>query len=204
MDDRQVNKEPVPLTAQEDRALRANLRIADEAIQGLEGKFRQRWNRYFRRPSDGQVAFYRSNQYGMIYFDQDSVFRAEQLFVYTRKLDDNVQAVALAGQWAWLQIQDMTSNRNLTEGRSLNLMDFQNVTDMPLNYMVPPQVWAPTLYGSLQFDHVHVVPVAFQVPRAGVLQVRFWLDNTYGLDPYVAAPEPLHFPVTLVGYKVYA
>ena len=211
------------MTSDHDSAAKLMLEIFDFSVNRFKEKHKQTWQRYLSMPSDGQIAFYRTGDNGIINFDMDSTFFAEQIVVFAKRSEYEIINNMNLGNQIWMKAEDCASSRVFTEGKAPLPLQYDDTENIPFNAMVPPSAWAPCQVDNPQFDYIAVLPCEQVVPRAGALQFTFWVVQSqsvvtnplpppnhivsdfytvFNLDPR-SSNQSMFFPVTLIGHKVF-
>lgn len=204
------------MTREEYVAAQRMLKVLDDQLGIMKEQIARREKPWTMSPTDRQAFFYSSDDKGLMRFQSDSSFVAEQIFVYTMPI----------GGKAFLSIEDMSSGRGLTVAQEPPFNDLTNTTTKIDGIWIPPSAWTPVnLTGPergdtstyvpkfLNFDHVVTLETDFVVARSGVMRFRFRhsADGEFRpFDPSKPNPlggtvlvPPLNYAVVLVGYKVY-
>lgn len=202
------------MTREEYLAAQRMLKVLDDQLGVMKDQIRRLEKPWSMSPTDRQAFFYSSDSQGLMKFQSDSSFVAEQIFVYTMPV----------GGKAFLSIEDMSSGRGLTTAQEPPFDELTNTSTKINGIWIPPSAWAPVNLESsergygyntkfLNFDHVATLETDFVVARSGVLRFRFRHSADGEFRPFdpskpvvgggtVVVP-PLNYTVTLVGYKVY-
>ena len=208
----------VSITREELLTAQRMLKVVDEQLVILKRRAERKNADWRLAPTDKQLFFYSSDSRGIMQFQSDSSFVAEQIFVYGMPF----------GSEEFMSIEDMASGRALTQAQEPIFTDATDTTSKVDGIWIPPSAWAPTLPGSYfgsdsltadsalwNFDHVATLETDFVVARSGALRFRFRhsADGYFrpgggpGGVPNTGIPQAvqpaLNYTVTLVGYKVY-
>lgn len=196
------------------------LGVLDQQIALLEQRHARQFARFFERPSRDQFFMLASDAEGVARMGTDATFVAERVFfdgrvVFQGDAGDNNYYPALPD----IQLRDQSSGRVLTEAQQVS---FPAVRDLQAGVPPGASVYVQTEFGSplvalplyggggrysgpigtggnggfgraLNTDYMRKLPVELEVPRGGVVSVRY--RNQYG--------QYLAYPFVLVGYKVF-